>query len=116
MTAGWGATNWYQSEMRMPPGNCAYLESLRPETARADAEHAVARGDVHLLGINGFTLEVPGENPNYLFRPQHKPVQAIECTGDYRVSMKHERLNEAAENYAGLYNRRVLELSADRSN
>jgi hypothetical protein len=98
----------------MPSGNCAYLEGLRPENASADAERAVSHGDTHLLGVNGFTLEVPGAATNYEFAAGHKAVRPIECTSDYRVSVKHQQLNETAHVYAGRYNRRVLELSPDR--
>ena len=97
----------------MPPGNCAYLESLRTTNARADAERAVSRGEKHLLGVYGFSLDVPGAAETYQLGAGSKTVSPIDCTSDSPVSPRHDRLIRAAIAYATLYNRRVLELAPD---
>ena len=107
-TVGLSATTWYGALMRMPPGDCSLIENLRPSQARADAERAVSRGDLHLFEVFGITSWVPGVG----FGEQgNKPIRAIPCTSDALVSSRHARLNGVAIAYASAYNRRVVELA-----
>jgi len=101
---------WWKQEFEVPRGDCRYLESLRPEQAKAAADTALARGDLHLLGVNGYGLDVPGVH-TAIDESRH-PVRAIDCTSDYLLSRKHARLTDNAVIYARDYNRRVLGLSS----
>jgi|GEM_PF-1812395 hypothetical protein len=110
VTGCWGAANWYQLEYRMPPGDCSYLEGLRPNQAAKDAEQAVSRGDFHLLGVYGFTLEVPG----IVERQTISTIRPIACTSDMLLSKRHMELVDAARVYADRYDRRVIALNKNR--
>ena len=94
----------------MPPGDCGFLEQLRPDQAERAADAAIARGDFHLLGVYGFSLDLPGVDKPV--DPRLHPTQPIDCTGDDPVSRKQARLNDRAIRYAKEYNRRILGLAA----
>ena len=107
--ACWQGLIWYWNEFTMPPGNCSYLESLRTEDARADADRAIARHDPHLLGVYGYDLSVPAAETEA--EQLGHQVRPIDCTSDAILSRKRARLNSVATAYASIYNRRILGLS-----
>ncbi len=107
----WGPWIWHLNEDGMPRGNCGYLESLKLESAQADADRALSRGDSHLIGIYGYALMAPGVDIDAAnFDRAVKRIRPVECTSD-TPTPRQRRLQIIATQYADQYNRRVLERS-----
>lgn len=89
---------------------CRFLHSLKVDQARADADAAMRLGDHRLLGVYGFTLMIPGLDPEQ--RPDASQLRPIECTSDAFSSAEDRRLNDTAREYARRYNEVVLQAIA----
>jgi hypothetical protein len=78
---------------------CPMLVRYHPDRAQGDAAAALARGERHLLGVYGYTIEVPGGT----YSPT---VRMIEGTSDSHCS----HLNARARDYARRFNERMAKL------
>jgi hypothetical protein len=84
------------------------LKGLKIENATADAQRAVAANDYRLLGVKGFTVEVPGVGRDAYDLEKRYGVKVIEGTSDAFSVDEDRRLNEDARAYAKRYNELVL--------
>ena len=84
--------------------DCRVLPILNLNTATQDAALAYKRNDHHLIGIYGFTSEVPGAANSKL------PVRMIEATSDSNCLEE----NHAVRRYAAIYNRELDRLAIER--
>lgn len=85
-----------------PVEDCSAVPRLDPATATLDARAAWRRSDRHLLGVYGYTSEVPGvESPTL-------PVRMLDGTSDGGCIERNKR----ARQYAATYNREITRLSA----
>ncbi len=84
--------------------DCRVLPILNLNTARQDAAAAYKRDDRHLIGIYGFTSDVPGVASSKL------PVRMIEATSDSNCLEE----NRAIRRYAATYNRELERLAIER--
>jgi hypothetical protein len=84
------------------------VSKLKLDTAGADAEAAIARGDLRLLAVYGITLEVPGttETPSKL--REKYGLRILEGTGDAITGPKDQALNKLARKYARTYNQTII--------
>lgn len=79
-------------------------DELDAHKAADDARSAIGNGQLHLLGIYGYTTVVPR-----LSVDGDIPVLIIEDTSDVIRNKAHSAFNERAYEYARLYNLTVLE-------
>lgn len=93
----------------------AELRSLKVDAAGKDAEAAYRSGDHRLIGVYGFSLEVPGLAGNPY---DHKnEIRMLNGTGDAFCTKEEQALNHNARLYARKYNEAMLErLRSDASN
>ena len=84
-----------------------FLE-VAPEERLAAANR---RGELQLLGVQGFALTIPGiDEPEASRYRDRYGVLPIPGTTDTPESPEHERLNRQAEDYATRYNRLLLKM------
>jgi hypothetical protein len=81
-------------------------DSLRVLNPEAEAAVAVARGDLHLYGVMGFALIVPGREDDWITYPFG--VYKFPATSEFIQSDAQGRYQEAAFAFATRYNRVVL--------
>ena len=81
-----------------------------------EAERAVKRGDIRLVAVRGYSLELPGTPPGDvgLLRDMHG-VREIEGTSDVLIGPDAIRLQHVALAYATRYNQTVRTLFRRRS-
>jgi len=84
--------------------------SVEPATARADADSAARRGDFRLMGLQGYSLDVPGTDLPFDLVQREYGLRIIEGGTDAYRNDEERRINENAYEYATEYNRRILEL------
>lgn len=94
------------------PGECSprngvsELAALKVDHASSDALAAFKAGDHRLLGVYGYSTEVPGFNGD---PHEHKDeIRMLEGTGDVFCTKKEEMLNRNARLYAKQYNETML--------
>jgi hypothetical protein len=84
------------------------VSHLKVDTAQADAEAALVRGDTRLLAVYALTVEVPGTSESVSSLRQKYGLRMLEGTGD-AIKGSHDRLmNENARNYAIKYNQVII--------
>lgn len=83
----------------------AALSWIKVENAYRDADRAVAANDPRLLGVYGYSTDVPGVE-GAEFVPNGCGLRMIDGTSDY---IAHEYFSRAPVAYARRYNARVLE-------
>ncbi len=82
------------------------IRSLKLYNATKDAEKSYARGDARLLGVYGFSVEVPAYNGDPF---AHKSeIRMIDGTGDAFCTDEEADLNRNARAYARKYNETIL--------
>jgi len=92
----------------------AQLDSVRAANPTADAEAALARGDYRLVGIQGYSLQVPGLNPRDWERyGSTYGFRVVAGTDEITRSNDQWALQGAAYRYAQAYNRLVLQRLPD---
>ena len=89
-----------------PPKGLGELRTLKLNNATEDAASAYARGDARLLGVYGYSVEVPG----YAGDPYaHKSnIRMLEGTGDASCTKEEADLNHNARAYVRKYNETML--------
>jgi hypothetical protein len=93
----------------------AEVAQLKVDTAQADAEAALIRGDTRLLAVYGLTIEVPGASEAVSSLRQRYGLRMLEGTGD-AIKGPHGRLiNENARNYAVKYNQLIISRVSGRN-
>ena len=79
-----------------------WLDSADPQ---ADAEHAIKKNDLRLLGLATRAVNIPGVEKDLLYKYEQKcGVQLIEGISDVVRSDEHLRLMQKARSYALKYN------------
>ena len=79
-----------------------WLDSADPQ---ADAEHAIKKNDLRLLGLATRAVNIPGVEKELQYRYEQKcGVQLIEGISDVVRSDEHLRLMQKARSYALKYN------------
>jgi hypothetical protein len=82
------------------------LRSLKLNNASEDAASAYTRGDARLLGVYGFSVEVPGyDGDPYAHKGK---IRMFEGTGDAFCTKEEMDLNHNARAYARKYNETML--------
>jgi len=82
------------------------LKKLKASEASKDAEAAYNSGDHRLLGVYGFSVEVPGFRGNPY---EHKDeIRMLDGTGDVYCTDEERMLNKNARIYAKKYNETIL--------
>ncbi len=82
------------------------LRSLKVTNATEDATSAYARGDARLLGVYGYSVEVPGYGGNpYTHKSK---IRMLDGTGDVFCTQEEAGLNRNAKAYARKYNEAML--------
>jgi len=95
----------------------AQLDSVRAANPAADAEAALARSDYRLVGVQGYSLEVPGLNPRDWERyGSTYGFRVVAGTSEVIGSKDQWALQGAAYRYAQAYNRLVLQRLPDSGN
>jgi hypothetical protein len=87
---------------------CGPAADLRSADAASDARAAIAKGDARLLGVAGFSVEVPGVALEVEQAEQLYGVRVVERTGDVYENGVSKARNEKARRYAALYNKAVV--------
>lgn len=90
-------------EVRLAP------DALSPRRADADARAALAKGDLHLTAVYGFTTLAPGAPNDEIPADWPHSYLVIEDTSDFLRDKDHDAFNERAIAYARAYNQVVLE-------
>lgn len=91
-----------------PRKGMAELRSLKVDRAADDATLAFHSGNDQLLGIYGYSVEIPGLVADPY---QHvNETKMLEGTGDVFCTEEEKALNENARNYAKKYNETMLGL------
>lgn len=89
-----------------PKPGLAELRLLKVEAAGNDAQAAYRSGDHRLIGVYGFSLEVPGLAGNPY---DHKDeIRMLDGTGDAFCTDEEQTLNHNARLYAKRYNEGML--------
>ncbi len=79
-----------------------WLDSADPQ---ADAEHAIKKNDLRLLGLATRAVNIPGVEKELQYRYEQRcGVQLIEGISDVVRSDEHLRLMQKARSYALKYN------------
>ena len=94
----------------LPASKRLSLLRLEHANALADADKAVARGDLRLVAVHLFRIQVPGADSTLLGGPALERC-AVRRIGPYAsdaMSAFQEQYNGAALGYALAYNRRLL--------
>lgn len=82
------------------------LKLLKVDRAVSDAEAAYKSGDRRLIGVYGYSVEIPGFNGDPY---QHKnETKMLDGTGDVFCTKEEELLNQNARIYAKKYNEAML--------
>jgi TPR repeat protein len=93
--------------MRMQPGRDP--QKLKEDDATADAKKAIAAGDFRLVGVYGYSVEVPGAPTDDWFEVKSKyGIRMIEGTSDTESGPEEEAFNNNARSYARKYNEVIL--------
>ena len=87
------------------------VAKLNVDTAETDARAAIAHGDVRLMAVYGFTIEVPGVDESVEKLRQLYGLRMLEGTGDAIKGPQDRLLNENARRYAAKYNQTVISSS-----
>jgi hypothetical protein len=89
-----------------PSKGLGELSSLKLNNATEDAASAYTRGDTRLLGVYGFSVEVP----SYAGDPyaRNGKIRMLEGTGDAFCTKEEAALNHNARAYARKYNETML--------
>jgi hypothetical protein len=82
------------------------LRSLKLNNAGEDAASAYARNDTRLLGVYGFSVEVPGYDGDPYAHKQK--IRMFDGTGDAFCTKEEVDLNHNARAYARKYNETML--------
>lgn len=82
------------------------LRALEFSDPEADARSAVLRNDLHLIGVYGLGLSVPGVDTDIR---DHYSIVPIKGTSDCLQSSEHGRLQLVAYHYAEKYNRIIFD-------
>ena len=93
--------------------SCGGPPTLNPFVAERDARRAISSGDHRLLAVAGFSLEVPGTAMTAGQAEATYGLRDIQGTSDTFGSPVEAFNNIAARNYAGAYNRAVIEAVPD---
>jgi len=90
------------------PSNTSPTESkfAHPEK---DAEAALAKRDFSLLGVNRFTVLIPGVDAPYENLRKKFKIKVIEGTSDIIIKNDVNGYDAQAEKYAEKYNKRMLD-------
>jgi len=106
VTMGSVALSVLHREFAMPQGDCAYLETIRIDSAEDDAKDAIEAKDFHLLSVGSASPVIPGL-PDQSAKDRFA-VKPIPCSGDTYASPWHERLIKDSRIYAEHYNAAIL--------
>jgi hypothetical protein len=102
---GWGTPEWHAFIGWMH-------DSLAAADPERDAQQAVARGDLHLLGV---LSEAGAEVPGLKNWTKYKPgIYLLPATGDLIEGADHLEYIRVAHAYARQYNKTVLASGVDR--
>lgn len=88
-----------------PVEQLRWLYKANPEK---DATKAIAKGDLRLRAVYGYTLSVPGIKGDYTKYKETYGINPIEGTSDSLQNEEHGNLNALATKYAEKYNRIIL--------
>ena len=84
------------------------LQRLENAHPKDDLAADIKNGELHFLGIRGYTLTAPGV-PDYRDRYANKiPLRIIEGTSDAIASEGERKLQVAATDYAKSYNLQLV--------
>jgi hypothetical protein len=89
-----------------PRSGATKLGLLKVDNAASDAVQAYKSGDHRLIGVYGYSVEIPGlrgDPYQYL-----RGVRMLEGTGDVFCTNEEEVLNKNARAYAKKYNEAML--------
>jgi hypothetical protein len=79
--------------------------------APIEAARDAKRGAAHLVGVQGYTIELAGVHEDHGdWLPSNYRVQVLPCTSDHIVSRRYDALNQKARAYAAAYNQAALSL------
>jgi hypothetical protein len=84
------------------------VAKLNPDTAEADAQAAIGRGDRRLLAVYGFTVEVPGATEKVPVLREKYGLRILQGTGDAIKDPRDQALNKMARQYAKKYNQIIM--------
>jgi hypothetical protein len=87
------------------------VAKLNVDTAETDAMAAIAHGNVRLMAVYGFTIEVPGVDESVAKLRQLYGLRMLEGTGDAIKGPQDRLLNENARKYVAQYNQTVISSS-----
>jgi hypothetical protein len=91
----------------VPKKGLSELRLLKVEEASKDAEVAYKYGDLRLIGVYGYSVEVPGFTGNPY---DHKDeIRMLDGTGDAYCTDEEQSLNKNARIYAKKYNETMLD-------
>ncbi|MDO9289515.1 MAG: hypothetical protein Q7T83_12090 [Thermodesulfovibrionales bacterium] len=88
-----------------PAEQLRWLYKANPEK---DAKEAIAKGDLRLRAVYGYTLTVLGIKGDYTKYREIYGINPIEGTSDFLQNEEHGKLNALATKYAEKYNRVIL--------
>ena len=88
---------------------CPGLHSFEVSSAELDATHAVHSGNLKLLGVRGYAVEIPGF-PDVKMAREKYGVSIIEGTSDAIANETCRGLIDQAQIYAKNYNLAVVKL------
>jgi hypothetical protein len=96
---------------------CPSLNRLNIDAAVSDARKAIAKGDLRLLAVMGYTTEIPVNNSGlemverFNTAVKSNEVSVIEGTSDTPAGPQCAELNKRARRYAEIYNKEILSVS-----
>lgn len=94
--------------------DCPPLKRLNIDAAVSDARSTIAKGDLRLLAVMGYTTEIPVNNgglevvERFNAAVKSNEVLVIEGTSDTPSAAMCAALNDRARRYAAIYNREIL--------
>lgn len=88
-----------------------YSSEVNVEMAEADAREGFFRGDKRLLGVSGYSLEVPGTDLSIEEVESKYGINEIKSTGDVISGNVTDEHNAKSKRYAEIYNKTILKLS-----
>jgi hypothetical protein len=96
-----------------PKKGLAELRLLKVDEASKDAETAYNSGDHRLIGLYGFSVEVPGFDGDPY---NHKnEIRMLDGTGDAYCTNEEWMINKNARLYAKKYNNEILNQLKNRT-
>lgn len=93
-----------------PVEQLRWLYKADPEK---DALEAIAKGDLRLRAVYGYTMIIPGIKDDYTKYKKAYGINPIEGTSDYLQNEEHGKLNTIAVKYAEKYNQVILKHKKD---